>query len=168
MLATLLEEVILLDADVFFLRKPDELFDDPGYLATGTLFFYGCTIPRLWTPIPDLMRHMMPFMSSHPPRIHAFLKYNSYEQESGVVVLNTRTRFLGPLATCNLNSKWERELWSYRAFYGDKETFCIGFKMIKHPMRSCARQLGRLGSSTRQRNAQSASASCISMRRTGP
>lgn len=33
------DEVMLLDADVVMTRNPDELFNDPGYLATGALFW---------------------------------------------------------------------------------------------------------------------------------
>ncbi|KAF9283939.1 hypothetical protein BGZ88_010239 [Linnemannia elongata] len=38
------EEAIFIDADFYFLRTPEVLFDDPGYLATGGHFFYDRAI----------------------------------------------------------------------------------------------------------------------------
>ncbi|KAF8976527.1 hypothetical protein BGZ52_007853 [Haplosporangium bisporale] len=123
MLASRFEEVILIGADVFFLRKPDELFDDPGYLATGALFFYDRTAPKIWATIPDLIGHMMPFMSTPPA-------HNAHFPQLQLVRARVWRRcqehphpLLGLLATCKMNSRREQQLWSYCAFYGDKETF---------------------------------------------
>jgi hypothetical protein len=32
-----------------------------------------------------------------------------------------------------MNSKYERDLWSYKKFYGDKETFWSGFEIVQEP-----------------------------------
>ncbi|KAF9321993.1 hypothetical protein BGZ91_004433 [Linnemannia elongata] len=58
---------------------------------------------------------------------------STHEQESGVVVINKKTRLNGLLAICKMNSKWERDLHSYKVFYGDKETFWVGFEMVQEP-----------------------------------
>ncbi|KAF9318560.1 hypothetical protein BG003_010997 [Podila horticola] len=39
---------------------------------------------------------------------HFYRRMTTFEQESDMVVLNTRTHFLGLLAACKLNSQWER------------------------------------------------------------
>ncbi|GJJ71018.1 hypothetical protein EMPS_03368 [Entomortierella parvispora] len=133
LLASRFEEVMLVDSDAFFLRNPMELFDDPGYKAMGSLFFYDRTLWPDWTAGPNWMRSMMPMMSSFPPLSRWFRGVASHEQESGVVVINKGLRLNGLLAVCKMNSKNERDLWSYRIFYGDKETFWVGYEMVQEP-----------------------------------
>ncbi|KAF8937506.1 hypothetical protein BGZ47_009031 [Haplosporangium gracile] len=46
-----------------------------------------------------------------------------------------------------MNSKWERDLYSYKIFYGDKETFWVGFEMVQEScllMRTCGGVVGEL------------------------
>jgi len=90
---------------------------------------------------------MTPIMSSFPATTRLFRGLSSHEVESGLVLVNKSKRFLGMLAACKLNSKWERELWSYKVFYGDKETFWLGFEMIQEPyafLRSYGGVIGEL------------------------
>lgn len=72
-------------------------------------------------------------MSSFPRTSRWFRLVSAHEQESGVVLINKTSRFLGLLATCKMNGKWERDLVSYRLFHGDKETYWIGFEMVQEP-----------------------------------
>ncbi|KAF9431178.1 hypothetical protein BGZ94_007629 [Podila epigama] len=146
-LASRFEDAMLIDADVYFLREPSELFDDPAYKHVGALFFYDRTLYFQWKQYPDFMRATMPLMSSFPKKSRSFRSITSYEQESGVVVVNNKKRFLGMLAACKMNSKWERDLWSYKIFHGDKETFWIGFEMMQDPyafVRSSSSALGEI------------------------
>lgn len=76
---------------------------------------------------------MMPMMSSFPPATRWFRGMASHEQESGVVVINKKLRLNGLLAVCKMNSKSERDLYSYKVFYGDKETFWVGYEMVQEP-----------------------------------
>ena len=39
-MASSFEQVIMADADCVFLQSPEAAFDDPGYIASGTLFFH--------------------------------------------------------------------------------------------------------------------------------
>ncbi|KAG0331835.1 hypothetical protein BG004_001485 [Podila humilis] len=133
MLASSFQEVILIDSDAYFLRDPAQLFSDPGYVATGALFFYDRTLWNDWRVGPDFLRSIMPTMSSFPKTTRWFRGLSAHEQESGVVVINKRTRFQGLLAVCKMNMKWERDLHSYKVFYGDKETFWTGFEMVQEP-----------------------------------
>ncbi|KAF9431179.1 hypothetical protein BGZ94_007630 [Podila epigama] len=153
LLASRFEEAILIDADAFFVRNPEELFEDPGYQATGTLFFYDRTFATNWHEIPDFMRSIMPFMSTFPEKTRAFLAYNTYEQESGAVLVNKKTRLLGLLAASRLNARWERKLWSYKAFYGDKETYWIGFEMVQEPYAFMRTSAGVIGEVSTKENA---------------
>ncbi|KAG0252215.1 hypothetical protein BG011_007120 [Mortierella polycephala] len=147
MLASSFEEVMFVDADAYFLQDPAVLFEDPGYMATGALFFYDRTLFGGIRTGSDWLRSVSPLLSSFPPTSRMFRMVSAHEQESGVVLINKRTRLLGMLATCKMNSKWERELVSYKVFHGDKETFWTGFEMIQEPyafMRNYGGVIGEL------------------------
>ncbi|KAF9964417.1 hypothetical protein BGZ70_006482 [Mortierella alpina] len=154
MLASTFEEVMFVDADAYFLQDPTVLFDDPGYKATGALFFFDRTLFADQPRAPNWIKSMLPIMSSFPPKSRLFNLLSAHEQESGVVLINKKKRFLGMLATCKMNGKWERDLVSYKVFHGDKETFWVGFEMIQDPyafMRNYGGVIGEL----RPDNAQS-------------
>ncbi|KAF9175061.1 hypothetical protein BGX21_010564 [Mortierella sp. AD011] len=147
MLASSFEEVMFVDADAYFLQDPITLFDDPGYQATGALFFYDRTLFADSHDQPEWLKSVSPLLSSFPPISRMFRLLSAHEQESGVVLINKRTRFLGLLATCKSNGKWERDLVSYKVFHGDKETFWTGFEMIQEPyvfMRNYGGVIGEL------------------------
>ncbi|KAG0213518.1 hypothetical protein BGX28_004154 [Mortierella sp. GBA30] len=155
LLASRFEEVMLIDSDAYFLRDPEELFEDPGYKSTGTLYFYDRTLGQDWAGGPDWLKSMMPIMSTFPPTTRMFRGLSVHEQESGVVVINKRERFQGLLAVCKMNSKWERDLWSYKVFYGDKETFWIGYEMVQEPyafVKSYGGVIGEMRDDPRQEN----------------
>ncbi|KAF9319631.1 hypothetical protein BG003_008587 [Podila horticola] len=133
LLASSFAEVMLIDSDAYFLKDPEQLFSDPGYAAAGALFFYDRTLWTDWRVGPDWLRSIMPIMSSFPKTTRWFRGMSSHEQESGVVVINKKLRYHGLLATCKMNMRWERDLYSYRVFYGDKETFWTGFEMVQEP-----------------------------------
>ncbi|KAF9963183.1 hypothetical protein BGZ65_005367 [Modicella reniformis] len=147
MLASSFEEVMFVDADAYFLQDPVVLYQDPGYQATGALFFYDRTLFAGWTRGAEWLRSVTPILSSFPATSRMFRLVSAHEQESGVVLINKRTRFLGLLATCKSNGKWERDLVSYKVFHGDKETFWTGFEMIQEPyvfMRNYGGVIGEL------------------------
>ncbi|KAG0300171.1 hypothetical protein BGZ98_009405 [Dissophora globulifera] len=147
MMASSFEEVMFVDADAYFLQDPAVLFDDPGYLATGALFFYDRTLFPDWTEGSDWIKSMLPIMSTFPSMSRMFNLQSAHEQESGVVVINKKTRFPGMLAICKMNGKWERDLYSYKVFHGDKETFWVGFEMVQEPyafMRNYGGVIGQL------------------------
>jgi hypothetical protein len=121
MLASSFTEVILIDADVFFLRKPEELLSDPAYIKTGTLFFYDRTILPNWTKGRDWMLSFLPTYSDQISRSRWWSLTSSHEQESGVVVINKSKSLLGLLSTCKMNAKKERDEVTYKHVHGDKE-----------------------------------------------
>ncbi|KAF9425269.1 hypothetical protein BGZ76_003355 [Entomortierella beljakovae] len=132
-LASRFREVIMVDSDAYFLQDPAKLFEDPGYKLTGTLYFYDRTLFPGWTKGPEWIRSMLPITSSFPSMSRMFRGLSSHEQESGVVVINKGTRLVGLLAVCKMNSKWERDLYTYKQFYGDKESFWVGYEMVQEP-----------------------------------
>ncbi|KAG0276493.1 hypothetical protein BGZ95_007470 [Linnemannia exigua] len=132
-LASKFEEAIFIDADAYFLRTPELLFDDPGYRATGALFFYDRTILPGWRKGPEWIRANQPFMSNIPLNSRSFRGTTAHEQESGVVLIDKKRRLSALLSVCKMNSFWERDLSVYQTFYGDKETFYIGFELVQEP-----------------------------------
>ncbi|KAI8349506.1 mannosyltransferase putative-domain-containing protein [Mortierella sp. GBAus27b] len=145
MLASSFEEVMFVDADAYFLQDPAVLFDDPGYLATGALFFYDRTLFPDWPDSANWVSSILPIMSSFPPKSRLFNFISAHEQESGVVVINKRTRFTGMMSICKMNGRWERELHSYAQFHGDKETFWVGMEMVQEPYAFVRNHGGAIG-----------------------
>ncbi|KAF9287818.1 hypothetical protein BGZ68_001235 [Mortierella alpina] len=133
MLASRFEEAILMDSDAYFLQDPAVLFEDGGYKEVGTVFFYDRTVPskaagvnkRAW------LYNYLPTVSNHPSKTRWFRSKGDQDQDSGVVVLNKRIHFLGLLAICKMNDVQERNQVTYRATWGEKESFWIGMEMIQ-------------------------------------
>ncbi|OUM68967.1 glycosyltransferase family 71 protein, partial [Piromyces sp. E2] len=129
-LASRFEEVILLDADVFYLRNPEELFEEEGYRKTGTFFFRDRTLFPGSNPASVWLKEWMinPLPETRKSR---FWNEKSYhEMESSTVVLHKTKTILGLLNTCIFNEyKYRNDV--YKMVYGDKETFWIGFDMAR-------------------------------------
>ncbi|KAF9114829.1 hypothetical protein BGX27_009666 [Mortierella sp. AM989] len=142
-LASKFEEAILIDSD-----NPDELFSDPGYQATGALFFYDRSLGGGAKVAPNFIKSVILFMSTFPSTTRMLRRVGDHEQESGVVVIDKKKRMTGLLSVCKMNGKWERDLWTYKKFYGDKETFWFGFEMVQEPyafVRNYGGVVGELG-----------------------
>ncbi|KAI8376711.1 mannosyltransferase putative-domain-containing protein [Choanephora cucurbitarum] len=148
MLASSFSEVTLMDADVFMFKKPESFFEDPGYKATGALFFLDRTLfdnydeGRIW------IKSFLPTFSSYVKESRWWKTTSAHEQESGIVVMNKKKVLLGLLSTCKMNDKQERDKVSYKHVHGDKETFWIGFEMVQTPyafVRSYGAVIGGLG-----------------------
>ena len=133
MLASRFTEMIMMDADVFFLQEPSRLFQDKGYKATGSLFFYDRTLFPNWEKGPDWLRSFLSTASPLVPNTRWFKGTSSHEQESGVVVMNKKQSLLGLLSTCKLNGITERDEVVYKHVHGDKETFWVGFEIMQTP-----------------------------------
>ncbi|ORX43551.1 hypothetical protein DM01DRAFT_1368946 [Hesseltinella vesiculosa] len=148
MVATKFTEVILMDADVYFFKPPETVFEDDGYIATGALFFYDRTLFDGWTIGKEWLSSFLPSMSSLVRHTRWWKFESAHEQESGVVVIDKSRTLLGLLATCKMNGKRERDEVSYKHVHGDKETFWVGFEMMQTPyafVKSHAAVLGALG-----------------------
>ncbi|CDS05902.1 hypothetical protein LRAMOSA08430 [Lichtheimia ramosa] len=147
-LASSFSEAILVDADAYFFKKPEGLFDDAGYRKTGTLFFYDRTLFSGWEVGRNWLLSFLPSMSSFVEKTRWWSYRSAHEQESGVVVINKKRSLLGLLATCKMNDKRERDQVTYKHIHGDKESFWIGYEMMQTPysfIKSYGAVIGGLG-----------------------
>ena len=158
--ATDFDEVILMDADVFFLKNPEILFNTNGYKETGTYFFRdrNCfTVPYDVSPIKNLYikrRGSLEYYSAQRSFIRGLIEAPSEyvpsdwrhywsdtlptnenpifteKQEAGCVVLDKRRHVEGLQEVVKLNAN-KHEV--YRFVYGDKETYWLGLEMAKEP-----------------------------------
>ncbi|KAL0089167.1 mannosyltransferase putative-domain-containing protein [Phycomyces blakesleeanus] len=148
MLASSFSEVILMDADVYFFKNPELLFNDPGYKTTGSLFYYDRTLFPGWDDGRKWLESFLPTVSSHALNTRWWTARSAHEQESGVVIMDKRKCLLGLLSTCKMNDKRERDEVTYKHVHGDKETFWIGYEMVQTPyafVKSYGAVIGGLG-----------------------
>lgn len=125
-------EVLFLDADVLFLRDPALLFQDPAYKDTGALFFKD----RLVTPTTKkkFLREILPKPVSAKARTSYYWTGESSEmQESGVMLIDKWKHFVSLLVITRMNGPDRNDDGDdkgvYSFFYGDKETFWLGFEL---------------------------------------
>ncbi|KAG4087572.1 hypothetical protein H8356DRAFT_1728669 [Neocallimastix lanati (nom. inval.)] len=130
-LASRFEEVILIDADVVYLRDPIELFEDEGYIEKGTLFFRDRTLYPGSHPGSIWLKSWMINPLPETKALRFWNEITAHEMESSTVVMNKTKNILGLLATCKLNEKRIREDVVYKYVYGDKETFWMGFDIAR-------------------------------------
>lgn len=130
LLASPYEEAILADADIVFLQNPELMLRDPGYLEHGAILFHDRTLFEGGKVRNEWLDANLPGpLSGRVRSSRMYRRKSAHELESGVVVWHKRRRLTGLLATCKMNVKAERELVTYRIFYGDKESFWIGLEM---------------------------------------
>ena len=132
-LASRFEEVILMDADVLYLRDPSELFKEKGYIEKGTLFFRDRT---LYPGSHKGSKWLKEWMINPLPETEASRFWNEqsiHEMESSTVVIHKIKTILGLLNVCKLNELNYRQGVIYKMVYGDKETFWMGFDMARQP-----------------------------------
>lgn len=138
LLATRFSECLIVDADAVFLQDPMAVFEDPNYLETGTLFFRDREIfpgdgnvHEWWAGVmkgrePSQEMQKSPFWTDRASR---------EEMESGVVVFD-KTRsdvVIGLIFVAYLNTRAVRDAVTYQYTYGDKESFWMGFELVKVP-----------------------------------
>lgn len=127
-------EVIYLDADALFFVNPEDLFEDPGYVETGALFFrdrvYAPSSRKQW------LKDMLPKPISKKAQTSRYWTGESREQqESGCLVVDKWRHFVAMLTVTRMNGP-DRDDNSktgakgvYSLFYGDKETFWLGWEL---------------------------------------
>ncbi|KXS19417.1 glycosyltransferase family 71 protein [Gonapodya prolifera JEL478] len=129
-------EVLIQDADTIWVGNPEEVFEDPVYKQTGTLFYYDRR--TLFPPSAENLDFVLNILPAHQrSALSPFQRQNSFldgrsahHMESGVVAFDkSRVHNLySLLAACKLNGRDERET-TYKNVWGDKETFWMGFEM---------------------------------------
>ena len=89
-LASSFSEVMLVDADVFFFKNPDILFDDDGFKKTGALFYKDRTLFPGWDLGRNWLKSFLPTQSPLVENTRWWKKETSHEQESGVVLVDKK------------------------------------------------------------------------------
>ena len=131
---TQFDEVIICDCDSVFLENPEIIFDDQGYVSTGTFFFKDYLKHKPKSDEEEDARiqwfqRMMPYPSPYLPQECYYLygmvsnvqQYWFY-QESGMVYINKKMhpKVIDTIFDLNNNHKE-----TYKYVHGDKETFWI-------------------------------------------
>lgn len=137
LLASSFQNAILMDADVVFLQPPEILLESELFQTKRALFYQDRTMYSVTLEMLDMANNWIQKMSPKPFKSeyqsNRFLKStSSHQQESGVVVIDKKARFMGLLSTCILNVNRVRDV-AYGHMYGDKETFWIGFEIVGEP-----------------------------------
>lgn len=128
-------EVIFIDSDSFFFRNPEVMFDDPGYVKTGALFFRDRLI------MPELRRSWLQSVLPQPvsrnvKQSRLWTGDSGHQQESGVLVVDTYRHFMAMLLVARMNgpdrdgNRDAQKVGVYDMVYGDKETFWLGFELV--------------------------------------
>lgn len=144
------DEIILMDADVFFFENPEILFDTEGYKKTGAYFFsdhiqlfphdenrgmneiaylYRRNFIKSLIPKPstNVLADVLPFWSDEIPNFQQ--QFLGDVQESGCVVYNKAKHKKSIENTVKLNDDHQN---TYKYVYGDKETYWIGCEMAQN------------------------------------
>ena len=126
-----------MDADVVFLQPPETILKSSLFESKRALFYQDRTMYSVTLKMLADANHWVKKMAPKPyipeTNFNRFAKlHSSHQQESGVVVIDKKARFMGLLSTCLLNVDRIREE-SYKHMYGDKETFWIGFEIVGEP-----------------------------------
>ncbi|KKY34979.1 putative alpha-mannosyltransferase [Diaporthe ampelina] len=128
-------EVIFIDSDSFFFRNPEVMFEDPGYVKTGALFFRDRLI------MPELRRSWLQSILPQPvsrnvKQSRLWTGDSGHQQESGVLVVDTYRHFMAMLLVTRMNgpdrdgNRDDKKVGVYDMVYGDKETFWLGFELV--------------------------------------
>lgn len=142
------DDVILMDADVFFYEDPETLFNHPAYKQTGTFFFsdLGHQFPVrgdniLFTldkylkrrdfiqsivPVPShfTLQDMKEMWTKNNPTFES--PFIGDMQESGCLAINKAKHKNGLKCILELNDDRNH---TYQFVYGDKETFWLGCEL---------------------------------------
>ncbi len=134
MLASSFSETILMDADTVFVQSPEEMFHDPGYIQSGTMFFYDRSLfGYLWPNATEFMHSFLPDpLSDHAKSSRFYNRMTNYEQEAGVVLINKSRGLLGLMAACAMNLRPFKDVLHAKT-HGDKESYWLGFEMAGEP-----------------------------------
>jgi hypothetical protein len=153
-LASSFQHVLLMDADVYFLKNPSNLFNFNDYLNKNILLFGDRTI---W---PNEKRHIyyksiMPEPYSDKFRKSRLIRgISGHETESGVVLINKgdQRSYIALLTICMLNTRcYRRHIVRNGDEDGDKETFWIAVEMLQVPYHKID-QVGALGNIHEKQN----------------
>ncbi|KAI9835993.1 MAG: hypothetical protein M1838_005169 [Thelocarpon superellum] len=149
LLASRYQRVILADADVIFMQKPDDIFEtQPGLAETGTLFWHDRAIDFL---VGSLRDWLQPIMEHRRPSamLQKSLMWTDdarMEMEAGVVCMDKGRAgvFMSAVLTAWMNSGDIRQD-TYHYMWGDKETYWIAAELTSTPYHFLSDYAGTIG-----------------------
>ena len=151
------QEVIFVDADALFFKNPEILFDDPGYIETGALFFRD----RLMMPESKQrwLQQILPKpISKLVKRSRMWTGESGHMQESGVVVVDKWRHFIALLLVTRMNgpdrdgNDEEGRIGVYEMVYGKSlQHHKLGNQFAHNLSRRQRDLLDRLGARRRHR-----------------
>ncbi|KAI9338759.1 mannosyltransferase putative-domain-containing protein [Obelidium mucronatum] len=147
-LASSFQNVIFMDSDVLFLLNPEVILEESDIFRNyGQLFFHDRSLQKdYFNQYASWFKAVNPHYSYYASKLR-FSNCKSYhEQESGVVAVDkSRAGVLHALIlACKLNSNSMRED-TYKAMYGDKETFWISWELTRVPFKFAPSLGGTIG-----------------------
>lgn len=155
MLASRFEKVMLVDADIVFLRDPNEIFRSAGYEKFGAYLFrdvalhpWGRFHGEWWQ---DQFRQIGN-MSDNILNSRAYLEPFSEHGESGVVAMNKGRLpvLMALLHTCYQNTYAPRKDYTYVQGNGDKESWWLGLEALGAPYTMESNYAAALGNDCRK------------------
>ena len=153
-------DVSIAGADAILLEDPDHVFEEPGYLDTGTLFFHDRDHLRKGADdiIQEFMNNQLSLRGPSPRLAQSefWKKKGIFEQESGIVVVDKRKTdvFAALLFTAWQNMGEIRKKTTYRIWWGDKETFWLAFEFSNFPYYFVPRYAQAIGTTRRRTKAE--------------
>ena len=123
LLASRFERAILVDADVIFLQKPDDVFStEPGLVATGTLFWHDRAIRCSFKPVREWLQSVLGYREPSAMLKRSMLWKDDvwHQQESGVVCVDkARIKvFMSVVFAAWMNSGSVRDDETYQHVWG--------------------------------------------------
>ncbi|KAI9830759.1 MAG: hypothetical protein M1838_005779, partial [Thelocarpon superellum] len=147
-LASRFQRVILVDADIVFLQKPDDLFDtEPGLIETGTMFWHDRAIQWLNPPMREWFQTLMTGSPSAMLQKGLMWKSDIYvEMESGVVFLDKGRAgvFMSIAFAAWMNSVGVVDGMK-KHVYGDKESYWMAAELSSTPYYFSPNYAGAIG-----------------------
>ncbi|KAI9850550.1 MAG: hypothetical protein M1838_005472 [Thelocarpon superellum] len=139
MLASHFHRVILMDADIIFIQKPDDIFEtSPGLIETGTLFWHDRAQAR--RPSEDRREWVLDLLGGREPSrmLSQSLFWESDlsgEMESGVVCADKGRPgvFMSLIFAAWMNTDQGGKPQLYAHSYGDKESYWIAAELMGTP-----------------------------------
>lgn len=166
-LASSFRKVILSDADTIFLQDPALLLQEPGFMKTGAIFYHDRLLAPAKKEVYDWVDNILEEVNAkHIDEIRKnsgwFDRKTFYEMEryvafssmingtSGAVTIDKTRSLAAVLMICHLNLKAQREVITYKKFYGDKESYWIGHALTSTPYHFVPGYSGGIGRISRK------------------
>ena len=132
--ASTFRETIFIDSDVLMVRDPESLFNTPGYIETGTLFYHDRSISSPPRDPYGYLHKLLTFPSETAKATKMWMFEDSgHEMESGVLLIDKSRRALFPLLLA-MRLNMQQEIGGLgEHFYGDKELFWISHELLEIP-----------------------------------